>query len=301
MKSPQIQFPLSRLSDIQGRPVDFRLLERIPLTGGIHSWPLELSPSVGDEQPIILLDTETTGLSSEEDAIIELGLVKVLYSPSTKRITSILNVMSLYEDPRRPIPQFITELTGINDQMVSGQVIDNTLVYSWFDENPLIVAHNAAFDRPFFENRFPELKGLSWACSANGISWRALGFESIKLEYILMRLGWFYEGHRAATDCLAMAWLLHSIPEAFELLLTGAENSTVVIRAFNAPFEVKDHLKRRGYRWHDGAKTYPKHWWREVTEDDLPLEKSYLDDLYEFGSDTAQYEFIDASKRFKAQ
>ncbi|CUB06779.1 hypothetical protein [Marinomonas fungiae] len=65
-------FPLERLADIPERPEDFRLLERIPLTREPQSWPLELSPVVGDEQPMVLLDTETTGLSADDESIIEL-------------------------------------------------------------------------------------------------------------------------------------------------------------------------------------------------------------------------------------
>lgn len=67
-------FPLERLADIPERPEDFRLLERIPLTREPQSWPLELSPVVGDEQPMMLLDTETTGLSADDESIIELGM-----------------------------------------------------------------------------------------------------------------------------------------------------------------------------------------------------------------------------------
>lgn len=241
-------FPLERLADIPERPEDFRLLERIPLTREPQSWPLEFSPLVGDEQPMVLLDTETTGLSAEDESIIELGMVKVLYSPSAKRIVSIVDVISLYEDPGKPIPELITELTSITDEMVQGQHIDDALVASWLSDDPLVVAHNAQFDRPFFEKRFAALGHLSWACSASGIDWKALGFESRKLEYLLLRSGWFYEGHRAATDCLAMAWLFHLLPESVANLLSEADRRTVLVRAFGAPFDVKDYLKERGYR-----------------------------------------------------
>ena len=293
-------FPLERLADIPERPEDFRLLERIPLTREPQSWPLELSPVVGDEQPIVLLDTETTGLSAEDESIIELGMVKVLYSPSAKQIVSIVDVISLYEDPGKPIPELITELTGITDEMVQGQHIDDSLVASWLSDDPLVVAHNAQFDRPFFEKRFAALGHLSWACSASGIDWKALGFESRKLEYLLLRLGWFYEGHRAATDCLAMAWLFHLLPESVANLLSEADRRTVLVRAFGAPFDVKDYLKERGYRWHDGVKGANKHWWREISEDELPQEQTYLDDLYHRGSEHAHYDYKDARNRFKA-
>ena len=67
---------------------------------------------------MVLLDTETTGLSADDESIIELGMVKVLYSPSDKRIVSIVDVISLYDDPSKPIPELITELSGITDDMV---------------------------------------------------------------------------------------------------------------------------------------------------------------------------------------
>ena len=293
-------FPLERLADIPERPEDFRLLERIPLTREPQSCPLELSPMVGDEQPMVLLDTETTGLSADDESIIELGMVKVLYSPSAKRIVSIVDVISLYEDPGKQIPELITELTGITDDMVQGQHIDDSLVASWLSDDPLVVAHNAQFDRPFFEKRFAALGHLSWACSASGIDWKALGFESRKLEYLLLRLGWFYEGHRAATDCLAMAWLFQLLPESVANLLSEADRRTVLVRAFGAPFDVKDYLKERGYRWHDGVKGANKHWWREISEDELPQEQTYLDDLYHRGSEHAHYDYKDARNRFKA-
>lgn len=42
-----------------------------------------------------------------------------------------------------------------------------------------------------------------WACSFVDINWRAEGFGAGKLDYFLMQQGWFYEGHRALSDCLA--------------------------------------------------------------------------------------------------
>jgi len=97
-------FPLERLADIPDRPEDFRLLERIPLTREPQSWPLELSPVVGDEQPMVLLDTETTGLSADAESMIELGMFKVLYSPSATRVGSSVDVLRLDEAPGKQIP-----------------------------------------------------------------------------------------------------------------------------------------------------------------------------------------------------
>ncbi len=293
-------FPIERIKEITEQTNDFRLLERIPLTKEKAAFPIELNPVVGDEQLMVLLDTETTGLSYEIDAIIELGMVKVLYSPSKNTITSIIEVLSVYEDPGKPIPEFVVGLTGITDEKVAGQKIDDDLVAKWLADSPLVVAHNAKFDRPFFERRFPNLKHLSWACSANGIDWAELGFSSKKLEFLLLQLGWFYEGHRASIDCLAMAWLFYRLPEALTDLLKQAKTRTVFVRAFGAPFDVKDYLKERGYRWHNGNQGANKHWWCEIAESDLPEEQEFLNSIYHHGAEHAHYDYQDASVRFKA-
>lgn len=295
----QQPFPLDRMADIGQQPTDFRLLERIPVTKEGTTWPVRLLPAVGDEQVLMLLDTETTGLGYDIESIIELGMVKVLYSPSQQVITAIVDVISLYEDPGKPIPEFVVNLTGITDAKVKGQRIDDAVVMAWLSDGPLVVAHNAKFDRPFFERRFPALGHLPWACSANGIDWASLGFSSKKLEYLLLQQGWFYEGHRASIDCLAMAWLFHQLPAACVDLVTKASLRTVFVRAFGAPFEVKDGLKERGYRWHNGQSGGNKHWWREVSEADLVAEQAFLNQLYHQGAEHAHYDYQDAHSRFK--
>ena len=136
------------------RPEDFKLLERSPFTQKSAQWPLALFDPVGEEIEMVILDTETTGLSAADDAIIELGMVKLMYSKSLNRITSIEDVISVYEDPQRPISAFVTRLTGITDEMVKDQHIDSAWVAEWLSNKPLIVAHNAQFDRLFFEELF---------------------------------------------------------------------------------------------------------------------------------------------------
>ena len=281
------------------RPEDFQLLERIPFTQKTAQWPQQLFEPVGDEVEMVILDTETTGLSATDDAIIELGMVKLMYSKSLNRITSIIEVISVYEDPQRPIPEQITRLTGITDEMVKNQRIDDEWVATWLGNKPLIVAHNAQFDRPFFEKRFPGLTELYWACSIQGIKWSDLGFESNKLKYLLQDSGWFYEGPRASIDCLALAWLLYTLPETLQQLLTTARQTSVLVRAIGAPFDAKNELKNRGYRWDNGDKGHPKHWWREISSQELAEEKAFLALLYPQIEQQAVFETKNARSRFK--
>lgn len=288
-----------RLDKLLAGTDDFRILERIPLTKPNIALPYSLSEKKGDEIAIVILDTETTGLSSEMDAIIELGLVKALFSPSAHRLVSIERIVSTYEDPGKPITPFITELTGITDDMVHGKRIDERLVADVLGDAFLIVAHNAAFDRPFFEKRFKGFEEKKWACSLTGIAWNELGFKNLKQEELLLKSGYFYEAHRASIDCLALAWLLHCQPQAFTSLLELAEKKTVTVQAFGAPFEAKDGLKARGYRWHDGTIGPNRHWWKDIREEDLAEEKAFLDELYAHGSERAGFSFKSACERFR--
>jgi len=117
---------------------------------------------------------------------------------------------------------------------------------------------------------------------------------------LLYRNGYFYEGHRALTDCFAMAWLFYLQPELLGGLLKKSARKTVMVRAWGAPIDVKDILKARGYRFDDGRSSGAnKHWWREVDEQAMDEERDFLDATYKDGSTKAGYEHRDASKRYK--
>ena len=300
LPADRMQTLRKRLNRLLAKTDDFRLLERIPITGPGLYLPFSLCDAVGDETVIIFLDTETTGLSTDTDVIIELGLVRAMFSPSEQRLVSIDRIVSAYEDPGVPISLFITELTGITDEKVKGQHIDEKMVSECLKDASLIVAHNASFDRPFFEKRFRGFEEKKWACSLTGIDWNRFGFKNLRLEELLLKSGYFYEAHRASIDCLALAWLLHIQNHAFADLLAQACKKTVIVRAFGAPFEVKDALKTRGYRWHDGTAGPNRHWWKEIAEEELADEKNFLDELYPHGSDRAGFSVKTAAERFKS-
>lgn len=59
-------------------------------------------------------------------------------------------------------------------------------------------------------------------------------------------------------------------------LYEASQRSRLRIHAENSPFEMKDHLKARGYRWPDGSDTLPKSWWIELPEERLDDELHFL-------------------------
>ncbi|MBB3134570.1 DNA polymerase-3 subunit epsilon [Rhizobium pisi] len=227
----------------------------------------------------VILDTETTGLSHRSDEIIEIGAVAFTFSDDGA-IGDIVGIYGGLQQPSRPIPPEITRLTGITDAMVEGQVIDIQMLNALIEPADLIVAHNAGFDRPFCEAFSRIFAGKAWACSVSEVDWSARGFEGTKLGYLVGQAGYFHEGHRAVDDCHALLEILDREQgrgeSPFAELYRASQRSRIRIFAEHSPFEMKDHLKARGYRWSDGSDGRLKSWWIEIDEESLDVELSYL-------------------------
>ena len=247
-----------------------------------------------------ILDTETTGTNQIVDKIIELGIVIVEYAPDTGEVYRVLETFDELEDPGVPIPPESTQIHNITDEMVRGKRIDDGAVERLLSDVSLIIAHNASFDRGFFEARLPFLQKKAWACSYSQIPWKAEGFGSAGLEFIAYRFGFHFTGHRASLDCHALLEVLQSdLPvsgmKVFKMLLDKARTQDIKVWALNSPFETKDKLKERGYRW-DGER---KLWNKAVTNDALINEVDWLRvEVYSNRAFKIEQEKIDAYNRF---
>ncbi|KVV37789.1 DNA polymerase III subunit epsilon [Burkholderia ubonensis] len=107
------------------------------------------------EQPLVFVDLETTGGSSAEHRITEIGVVEI--GPlGVSTWTSLVN-------PGQPIPPFIQQLTGISDAMVRDAPSFASLAPALFErlDGKLFVAHNASFDRGFLRAEFERI-GLAF-------------------------------------------------------------------------------------------------------------------------------------------
>jgi len=202
----------------------------------------------------VVLDTETTGFDVENDRVIELGMLLFEFDPVSGVIHQVLEVFDELEDPGFEIPPASIAVHHITDDMVRGKRIDDARVAGFLKNVDVVIAHNASFDRPFVEARWPVFETLNWGCSIKDIDWREEGFGSAKLEYLLSTQGYFYEAHRAETDCWALIALLNQVlPQsqqtALLALLEKLNQAQQKVYAINSPFETKDMLKARGYRW----------------------------------------------------
>ena len=219
----------------------------------------------GPTRRVLVLDTETTGLDWRAECIIELAMLAVDVDLETGKPVGEVEVYEDFEDPGRPIPPEIVKLTGITSQDVKGQKLNEAKIKDMVERADLIVAHNAGFDRPFVENRLEVFEHKAWACSFQGINWKAQGMGSAKLEFLCSELGWFYDAHRAQVDCHALLRVLSSPLQSdnsegsstgLQQLFKAAENARTVVKAFGSPFETKDKLKARGYRWDAEARVW---------------------------------------------
>jgi DNA polymerase-3 subunit epsilon len=252
---------------------------------------------------VIVLDTETTGLDSKSESIIELAMLSVLVDTVTGLPVGPVTIYESFEDPGKPIPPQITEITGIDDSMVKGQRIDDAAVNALVQAADWVVAHNAGFDRPFVEARLPVFASKSWNCSFMGIDWKKEGSGSAKLEFLASERGWFYDAHRAQVDCHALLQVLAS-PLAdgqtgLLRLLSGLGQTRYKLRATGAPFESKDKLKARGYRWDGEGRV----WWCSLGSDDLlDAECDWLrEEVYGRRTARVQLEALDSRVQYSSR
>jgi DNA polymerase-3 subunit epsilon len=246
----------------------------------------------------VFIDVETTGLDPRRNAVIELGAVLFAYTPDGQ-VVRVEDEYSGFEDPGSPIPSRITQLTGITDEMVRGQRLDKARLEQLLGQADLIIAHNAAFDRPFVEGRLG-LAAKPWACSQREVPWQESGLESSKLEFLAYRYGFFYNGHRALDDCRVAVHLLAQLlpgtgATTLAALLDSARKPSYRLRAVGAPFAAKDLLKSRQYRWDGEARC----WWKEVGAEEQEAEVAFLQSEVLSGQ-APEIETLTARERYRA-
>ena len=171
------------------------------------------------ETTFAVLDLETSGGSPKSGAgITEIGVVKA-------RGGAVLGTFQSFVDPGHSLPPFITQLTGITDEMLlSAPFIDEVLPtlfeFLGSPDETVLVAHNSPFDMSF----------LKAAALAHEFAWpNYLTVDTARLaravldhdEVLNCKLGTLAEffnaqtspNHRALDDALATVDVLHGIIE----------------------------------------------------------------------------------------
>ena len=156
----------------------------------------------------VVFDLETTGFSPASAEIIEIGALRMIGGKVDEGFHS-------YVKPRGFLPRHITELTGINSEMLDDAprieaVIPQFLAF--LNRKPMtLVAHNAPFDCRFM-NAYCGLMGLDFCRYDIFDSLKAarayVPIESKKLSDIKEFLGLDFASHNAIDDCKVTAYLM---------------------------------------------------------------------------------------------
>ena len=268
--------------------------------------PARYAPPDGSSLSVaVAVDVETTGRDSQKDQIIQFSAVPFEYAPDSGRIYGVGQALTYLEDPGVPVPDEITQLTGISSEAVRGQRIDESAVSELVHPAELIIAHNAQFDRGFLERRLPVFRELPWACTLTEVPW-PIGTGSAKLEFLMYKqCGLFFGAHTAEADCQAVIHLLATPFESGELpmklLLEAAGRTNLRLWAIGAPFDKKDVLKARHYQWSAGDDGRPKAWFRDVPEAEGQAEQDWLStNVYGGRAGQLKTERIGAERRFSS-
>ena len=158
----------------------------------------------------ICFDIETTGLSAARDKITEIGAVKVVNG-------EITDTFSTFANPEMPIPQKITQLTGITDDMVKDAPSQSEAVSAFleFAGDNVLVAHNAPFDTSFIRNACENMgREYNYTSIDTVAISRAIlpDIKNCKLDTVAkyLRLGNFNH-HRATDDAEILAKIFISL------------------------------------------------------------------------------------------
>lgn len=146
----------------------------------------------------VVVDIETTGLSPRDNEILEIGAIKVDEYGEMSTFSTLIKVDF-------PIPEFITQLTGIHDGMVMDEGVDIKEALESFDAfigDAILIGHNVNFDISFLNDKYQKQLYKSLTndyIDTLRLSRRLLpGLPNYKLNTVVQHLQIEYSGHHRA-------------------------------------------------------------------------------------------------------
>lgn len=170
-----------------------------------------------------IIDIETTGGQPAQDRITEIAI----FIHDGKQITDKFHTLI---NPQRPIPYFISNLTGITDEMVKEapkfHEVAKEIVQ--FTEGKIFVAHNVRFDYSFVKKEFADL-GYSYQrktlCTVRLSRTLIPGLPSYSLGKLCKSINIDLQmRHRAIGDAEATAKLFDKLIKINESTVSGTED-----------------------------------------------------------------------------
>lgn len=168
--------------------------------------------SINNNVDYVVFDLETTGLSPFKDEIIEIGAVRV------DKDGKIVGTFTTLVKPSQPVSEFIQNLTGISNKMLSDAPSIYTVLprFADFVGDSILVGHNVTFDIAFVQQKakiYKETKFLNPYVDTLSLTRKVYpNLKSYKLQDLIKEFNLkTYAAHRALADVVATQQL-------FELL-----------------------------------------------------------------------------------
>lgn len=187
-----------------------------------------------EEQTVVVYDLETTGLSPRNDRFIEFAASKFNVSPDNQ--WALVDKLAMLVNPQRPLSPKITEITGITDADLAGQITEDQAfgVISSFLDGAIIAGYNnTRFDNKFIDEYYARY-GQVFAPKGN-IDGYLLAkqsglfteLENTKLATVAGYYGVEFTAHRAAGDVEATSEVIRILVQEYRDSETVAPDTTV--------------------------------------------------------------------------
>ena len=171
---------------------------------------------------IIIFDTETTGLLVPENSDLTMQpKIIEFYGVKLTEEFEIVEEFNQLINPGEPISQFITNITGISNDMVKNEPSFKDIasdLYKFFKGTDLSVAHNHGFDAGMLDVEYRRLDQLRAGARQELCTVEAtMGMTGHRLT--LTRLHWMliqeqFKAHRAKDDVFALVRVFHNLTES---------------------------------------------------------------------------------------
>ena len=160
----------------------------------------------------LVVDCETTGLSPDKHALVELGLIAFVFSRAGDKGPQVLGILDAFTGLQDPggavIDPFAMRVNKIALKDLYRRRLDHQRINKVVSRAEFVIAHNVAFDFPFVTREVKVLSSLPWFCSMKGVHWKNLGHPSMSLSKLCTTAGIVPGSHRALDDCRALLEML---------------------------------------------------------------------------------------------
>ena len=191
---------MNEVAGIRGKGGDFKAIygiEAYEVNNDVNIYSGWDKRKLTDE--LIVFDLETTGTTPTNDRIIEIGAVKI-------RNLEIVDKFDMFVNPHMEITEFISNLTGITNEMVADAPEENQAIKAFVEfcgENPVLIAHNSRFDTGFIDASLKRNNLEMNYSSIDTVPMCKIMLPQLpkhKLNFVAEHFGFEFNHHRGSDD-----------------------------------------------------------------------------------------------------